>query len=288
MKFHKAILIGQTETSASLTSPGVITASQILVGDMRITTESVDYYDSSSGAFVNIIAPREESYILTSSITNFPTEVSRSAAEFGFGQGGGGNIDSAVITASAVGDTITFVKGNLSTFDVRVISSGSVETASVAERLEHSLSNGQGIVPFTFLGTDNQVVTLDTSSAHFLRPISAVTASSIIDATALNNEITFTKGDGSSFNIIIDTGSGGGGTGSGFPFTGDAEIFGTLAVEKTTGFTDDLLLIKGDTNQGEVSVNQQGVLNLKWSGSAPPTVVEGGLYYSSSALYVGI
>ena len=54
MKLHKAILIGQTETSQSLLSQGVITASSILVGDMRITTESVDYYDSVSGDFINI------------------------------------------------------------------------------------------------------------------------------------------------------------------------------------------------------------------------------------------
>jgi hypothetical protein len=292
MKFHKAILIGQTETSQSLVSPGVITASSVLVGDMRITTESVDYYDSASGEFINIISPREsESYILTSSITDFPTEVSRSAAEFGFGQGGGGNLNNAVITASANLNTITFVKGNLSTFNVEVFPSGSIqsasrsETASIAEKLENSISSGQGINNFLFNGTGNQVVTLNTSSNHFLQPINAVTASSIINATAINNEITFTKGDGNSFNIIIDTGSGGG---SGFPFTGDAIISGTLGVQSTSGFPDDLLLIKGPVDEGEVKVNNQGVLSLAWNGSIPPTAVEGGLYYTQSMFFVGI
>jgi len=112
------------------------------------------------------------------------------------------------------------------------------------------------------------------------------TGSFLVTASVSSNVITFTKGDNTSFNLIVNTGSG---AGAGFPFTGSADIFGNLQVERTTGFTNrDLLIIKGEDNEGSVNVNQQGVLNLKWSGSAPPTVVEGGLYYSSSALYVGI
>ena len=168
MKFHKAILIGQTQTSASFQSPGVISASGVLVGDVRLTTSSIDFYDSASGGFVNLIADRGDgSYLLTSSIKNFPLEVSRSAASLGFGSGGGSG-----------GDT--------------------------------------------------------------------------------------------------------------FPYTGDAEIRGTLEIEKTSGFTNDLLLIKGDSNEGEVKVNQQGILQLDWNGVAPPNAIEGGLYYTQSALYVGI
>jgi len=112
------------------------------------------------------------------------------------------------------------------------------------------------------------------------------TGSFLVTASVSQNVITFTKGDNTTFDLIVSTGSG---AGAGFPFTGSADIFGNLQVERTTGFTDrDLLIIKGEDNEGSVNVNQQGVLNLKWSGSAPPTVVEGGLYYSSSALYVGI
>jgi len=114
----------------------------------------------------------------------------------------------------------------------------------------------------------------------------ANTGSFLVTASVSSNVITFTKGDNTNFDLIVNTGSG---AGAGFPFTGSADIFGNLQVERTTGFTDrDLLIIKGEDNEGSVNVNQQGVLNLKWSGSAPPTVVEGGLYYSSSALYVGI
>lgn len=115
----------------------------------------------------------------------------------------------------------------------------------------------------------------------------ANTGSFLVTASVNQNVISFEKGDGSTFDLTVDTGSGGGG-GSGFPFTGDAIISGTLEIEKTTGFDiKDLFLISADEDEGKVSVNQQGILNLQWSGSTPPAVIEGGIYYSSSAFYVG-
>jgi len=54
------------------------------------------------------------------------------------------------------------------------------------------------------------------------------TGSLLTTASVSLNTITFTKGDGSTFPITVDTGSGGGG--AGFPFTGDAVITGSLVV----------------------------------------------------------
>jgi len=54
------------------------------------------------------------------------------------------------------------------------------------------------------------------------------TGSLLVTSSATNNVITFTKGDGSTYTNTIDTGSGGGG--SAFPFTGDAQITGSLGV----------------------------------------------------------
>ena len=56
------------------------------------------------------------------------------------------------------------------------------------------------------------------------------TGSLLVTASANLNVITFTKGDGSTFPITVDTGSGGGGGGSAFPFTGSAGITGSLSV----------------------------------------------------------
>ena len=57
---------------------------------------------------------------------------------------------------------------------------------------------------------------------------SSVTASSLVTASVSLNTITFTKGDASTFQLTVDTGSGGGG--AAFPFTGDAVITGSLLV----------------------------------------------------------
>jgi len=54
------------------------------------------------------------------------------------------------------------------------------------------------------------------------------TASLLTTASVSLNTITFTKGDASTFDITVDTGSGGGG--AAFPYTGSAQITGSLGV----------------------------------------------------------
>jgi hypothetical protein len=56
---------------------------------------------------------------------------------------------------------------------------------------------------------------------------SADTGSLLTTASVSLNTITFTKGDASTFNITVDTGSAGGST---FPYSGTAEIDGTLVL----------------------------------------------------------
>jgi hypothetical protein len=61
----------------------------------------------------------------------------------------------------------------------------------------------------------------------------ATTASStpnaIVTASVSSNTITFTKGNGTTFPITVNTGSGGGG-GAAFPFTGSAGISGSILI----------------------------------------------------------
>ena len=63
------------------------------------------------------------------------------------------------------------------------------------------------------------VTTADTASS---------TPNALTTASVSSNVITFTKGDASTFNITVDTGSAGGG--STFPYTGAAEINGSLGI----------------------------------------------------------
>jgi hypothetical protein len=71
---------------------------------------------------------------------------------------------------------------------------------------------------------------------------STPTGSLLTTASVDLNTITFTKGNGSTFLITVNTGSGGGG--SAFPFTGNAVITGSLIVTGSTistlGFTGSL------------------------------------------------
>lgn len=111
---------------------------------------------------------------------------------------------------------------------------------------------------------------------------STPTGSLLTTASATLNVITFTKGDGSTFDITVDTGSGGGG-GSTFPFTGSALITGSLGLTGSLGVTIE----DGNGPDTKFSVNNEGVIVLA-SLNTTPTAVDGGIYYSSSTFYFGI
>jgi len=79
-----------------------------------------------------------------------------------------------------------------------------------------------------------------------------------------------------------------------FPYTGSAIISGSLGVTGSATFltdagnTQDILLIKGNTaDNGTIRANSEGIFQLRWSGSSEPTAIEGGIYYSASAFYLG-
>ena len=68
-------------------------------------------------------------------------------------------------------------------------------------------------------------------SASYAPSIPTDTGSLLVTASAALNTITFTKGDASTFNVTVDTGSAGGGA---FPYTGSAQISGSLTITNDT------------------------------------------------------
>jgi hypothetical protein len=99
------------------------------------------------------------------------------------------------------------------------------------------------------------------------------TGSLLTTASVVLNTITFTKGDGSTFPITVNTGSGGG-SGAGFPYSGSAVITGSLLVSGSgltitgsTNITGDTT-IKGNTTLSGNSVNVKGVISLNGIGGA--------------------
>jgi hypothetical protein len=105
--------------------------------------------------------------------------------------------------------------------------------------------NVAGILTGTVNGNVKGNATSATTASYVLNAVSASfattasyalngggstdTGSLLMTASVSLNTITFTKGNGTTFPITVDTGSGGGG-GSSFPYTGSAIISGSLAV----------------------------------------------------------
>jgi len=151
-----------------------------------------------------------------------------------------GSASDSVTTASAALNVITFTKGDASTFDITVDTGSAVDTGSLVTTASAALN----VITFTKGDASTFDVTIDTGSA------STDTGSLLITASVSLNTITFTKGDASTFDITVDTGSSGG---SAFPYTGNAEITGSLSVTGNTNLGNDnadLLTVKGKTQMG--------------------------------------
>jgi uncharacterized coiled-coil protein SlyX len=87
-------------------------------------------------------------------------------------------------------------------------------------------------------GTNGQVLTTNGSGILSFTTVSGSggtidTGSLMVTGSVSGNVLTFTKGDASTFSLTVATGSGGGGSGSAFPFSGSAEITGSLSVSET-------------------------------------------------------
>jgi hypothetical protein len=108
---------------------------------------------------------------------------------------------SSLITASFNNGTrnLTFTKGDATTFNVNIpdVSGSSGDFVSTSSFNSYTASN------------DAKVNSLIAATGSYVT--SAITASSLVTASVNLNTITFTKGDASTFNITVNTGSGGGG-----------------------------------------------------------------------------
>ena len=118
-------------------------------------------------------------------------------------------IDDPIFSGSVVGsDAIVSLSGSFT-------GSGTIENSVTASKLRFSASFGLGIEnTFNFDGSANEVVQIDTASAHFIAGVhsasidDAETGSFLITASIAGLTQSFTKGDGSTFEINLpDTGA---------------------------------------------------------------------------------
>jgi hypothetical protein len=125
-------------------------------------------------------------------------------------------------TASVAVNVITFRKGDGTTFDITIASSGSVTPGTIS-----------GSAQITALGFVS----------------SSVTASSLVTASVNLNTITFTKGDGTTFPITVNTGSGGGGTtNTGSLLLTASAFINTITFTKGDGTTFPVTVTTGSLN----------------------------------------
>ena len=161
---------------------------------------------------------------------------------------GTGNITGA----SARSFNIDFISSSIT---VAQTGSMSVASASVATSASFATNAATAslllgsVVSASYAATASVLLGTITSAS--------LATTNLFTASVVNNTITFTKGDASTFAITVATGSGGGSGGSDFPYTGSAIISGSLI---TTGS----LLVTGSlavsTGQGvEFRVTNTGV-----------------------------
>ena len=112
--------------------------------------------------------------------------------------------------------------------------------------------DGAGVISGSIVGIGN-VSAFSASIASQFDNITFDSSSFLITASVNLNTITFTKGDTTTFNLTVDTGSAGGG--GGFPYSGDAQISGSLGITGSfRGFVNSISIASStasiDMNQG--------------------------------------
>ena len=150
----------------------------------------------------------------------------------------------ALVTASFDTGTrnLTFTKGNTTQFSVNIpdvsgsagnfvtTSSFNAYTQSNDQRVSSLETNSASVnISVSNINTFTQSANISINALNAATSsyaTSAITASSLVTASVSLNTITFTKGDGTTFPITVNTGSGGGG---GTTDTGSLMVTGSIA-----------------------------------------------------------
>jgi len=113
-------------------------------------------------------------------------------------------VDPSFVTASvstgSVGEQVlTFTRLGGGTDVITLFSSSFTQTASFANKVSQSLTQGKGVETFSYNGSTAQTVQVDTASFH----VANLTASLLLTASNGLYTMSFTKGDASTFDIPL-------------------------------------------------------------------------------------
>jgi hypothetical protein len=178
-------------------------------------------------------------------------------------------INSYPTTASFAATSSYALNTVSASFATQALSSSFASTASFAPNYVLTSATSSMLQPYVLTSQTSSMsvasASVATSASYALTASFAlngggtINTGSLLTTASVNlNTITFTKGDGSTFPITVDTGSGGGG-GAAFPFTGSAIISGSLEVIGSTNLNGTLNL---DTNPSTSSLGPGLTTNL--------------------------
>ena len=176
-------LSGSVKVQGSLTVNGtpVLTSSVDISG--LVTTASFNAYTQSNDSKVNSLINATASYA-TSAITA-----------------------SSLVTASFSGNTLTFTKGDNSTFGVVIpdVSGSAGDFVTTSSFNAYTQSNDQRVssLEANSASVNTSITNINSATASLFTSASLA----IVTASVNNDDITFTKGDGSQFTIQVATGS---------------------------------------------------------------------------------
>lgn len=138
------------------------------------------------------------------------------------------------------------------------------------------------------------------TASYALNASSTNTGSLLLNASALQNVITFTRGNGSVFNVTVATGSS---ISSAFPYTGSAQITGSLGI--TGSFSQQgsaNIFLKGLINQvnptshvvmldnttGQLYITASSALGGGGGGGGTPGGLTGQIQYNNAGAFGGV
>ena len=288
-------LSGSVKVQGSLTVNGtpVLTSSADVTG--FVTTSSFNAYTSSNNQRVSSLETNSASVnisisnlntttaSLNTSITNINSFTQSANQRIGSLEAATSSYVTSAITASSLVtasvnlNTITFTKGDSSTFNI-IVNTGSAITTDLTSLNNFTssqyVSNSYFVTTSSFNSYTASQDTKNSTLASVTSSLNSATASlftsaslGLVTASISGQLLSFTKGNQSQFTLLIPTGSGTYVTGSYGAFQDSTTQSGSANTAykfkfNTTDVSDGVIL-SGSTG---LKVGAYGTYNLEWSG----------------------
>jgi hypothetical protein len=163
---------------------------------------------------------------------------------------------------------------NTATIDTLVDSLDTGSFTTDAEFNAFTSSTNSSITQLNASSASQQISINSLNAATSSYATSAITASSLITASVNLNTITFTKGNGTTFAVTVDTGSGGGGSVPAGTISGSAQIVGLGFLQTssfnayTTSTDSSISQLNASSASQQISINALNTTSASLNTSA--------------------